>query len=548
MISLQALNRFRTWIAARPSLFRFGAPIVLFGVLLTPSIWMLSVIPPLWRDVDAYVQVTRPPGFETILQYGPLYCFVARIPLYFGYLIDCLRAGAPLPTASFFIHPVLTDWGVFAVLLLQHLSLCFATFWLITETIRLFWIRLLLAVAWAANPLFYTVVHCIGTETLSLILVLLIGAMGLRIIRYSRRVPTKEWLLFSVLLWLCILTRHINAALAGLLPLTFFLLSAYRLTMIRFARSQLLRRWQRLLARQALQSAMFAIAVGISCIILANVSLRGLCYAAKTSYQSTVGFTFLFRLKFLAGLSPQKRNELLDEVTKNTDSGDVKKLISVLRSSFPDESTNWDVTAFKKKAQASFFSPQTDMREEQLYALLNRTARAFLYPPEKIFLSAVGSDFKRSQDVTIPSVVRQLFVATTFYFSHSGIMPDCASLRTFRDTSSAQVMGIFKKHYFQHPKNLSYRAFLFLWCINLVVLGVIAKVPMKKVDTISSYAAALMLVGLFMMVANCFLNVFQPRYTLPMWELTIISVSILSAKTLEYIFSGGKGPSQVALH
>ena len=50
--------------------------------------------------------------------------------------------------------------------------------------------------------------------------------------------------------------------------------------------------------------------------------------------------------------------------------------------------------------------------------MLNRTAQTFLYPPEKIFLGAVASDFRRSQEVTIPTVVRQLFVATTLYFSH----------------------------------------------------------------------------------------------------------------------------------
>jgi hypothetical protein len=50
-----------------------------------------------------------------------------------------------------------------------------------------------------------------------------------------------------------------------------------------------------------------------------------------------------------------------------------------------------------------------------------------------------------------------------------------------------------------------------------------------------------------MMLANCFLTVFQPRFTLPMWELTIISMSILLAKTLEYIFPGGKRRAEVAL-
>jgi hypothetical protein len=547
-ICVRAVGRFTTWITARPGRLKFFASFVLFGVLLTPSIWMLSVIPPLWRDIDAYVQVTHPPGPGTMLQYGPLYCFVARIPLYLGYAIDCVAGGASLPTPSFFVHPILTDSAVLVLLLSQHISLCFATFHLITETTRLFWVRLTLAVAWAANPLFYTFAHCIGTETLSLILVLLIGATGLRIIRYSRRVPGKEWLLFGILLWLCILTRHINATLAGLLPFTFLLLSAYRLIIIGVARSQLLRRWRRLRARRALQKASLAVGVGVTCIVLANISLRGLCYAAKTPYHSTVGFTFLFRLKFLAGLPVEKRNQLLDKVMKNSDSADVRKLIFLLRNSFREENLRWDVAGFKKKAQESLFSPQTDTTEERFYVVLNRTAQTFLYPPKKIFLHAVASDFKRSQEVTIPSVVRQLFVATAFYFSHSEIMPDCASLRTFRDKSSAEVMAIFKKHpYFQHPKNFSYGVLLLLWCVNLALLGVAGKVRMKELAAVSSYTAALTLFGLFMMLANCFLTVFQPRFTLPMWELTIISMSILSAKTLEYIFPGGKRRPEVAL-
>jgi hypothetical protein len=545
-IRLRAVGRYKMWISARPGLLRFGAPTVLVAILLTPSIWMLSVIPPLWRDIDAYVQVTQPLGPGTILQYGPLYCFAARIPLYFGYAIDCVARSAPLPTPGFFVHPTLTDSGVFALLLSQHISLCFATFYLIAETTRLFWVRLVLTVAWAANPLFYTFAHCIGTETLSLILVLLTGATGLRFIRYSRRVPGREWLLFGFLLWLCILTRHINATLTGLLPLTFLLLSAYRLIMIVFARSQLLRRWQRLRARQALQKAMFAVAVGISCIVLANVSLRGLCYAAQIPYHSRVGFTFLFRLKFLAGLSLEKRNQLLDKVIKNTGSADVKRLIPLLRNSFADETPNWDVIAFKNKTEASLFPPQTDPREEKFYLVLNRTVLAFLCPPQAIFLSAVASDFKRSQGLTIPTVVRQLFVATAFYFTHPQIMPGCAPLRTFRGKSSAQVMAIFKKHYFQHPKNLNFRDLLFFWLISLALFVVVAKMRKQPAAEVASYAVGLTLVGLLMMLANCFLTVFQPRFALPMWELMIVSTSILSAKTIEYVAGRTKAPQHFA--
>ena len=153
-ICLRAVGRFTTWISARPGRLKFFASFVLFGVLLAPSIWMLSVIPPLWRDIDAYVQVTQPPGPGTILQYGPLYCFIARIPLYLGHAIDCVRAGAPFPTPAFFIHPIQTDSGVFVLLLSQHLALCSAAFYLIAMASRLLWVRLILAVAWVANPLF----------------------------------------------------------------------------------------------------------------------------------------------------------------------------------------------------------------------------------------------------------------------------------------------------------------------------------------------------------------------------------------------------------
>lgn len=547
-ICLRAVGRFRMWISARPGRIKFCASFVLFAVLVTPSIWMLGMIPPLWRDIDAYVQVTQPPGPGTILQYGPLYCFVARIPLYLGYAIDCVAHGAPLPTPSFFIHPTLTDSGVFSLLLSQHISLCFATFYLIAETTRLFWVRLVLAVAWAANPLFYTVAHCIGTETLSLILVLLIGATGLRIIRYSRRVPGREWLLFGFLLWLCILTRHINATLAGLLPLTFLLLSAYRLIMIGFARSQLLRHWQRSGARQALQNATFAVAVGVSCIVLANVSLRALCYAAKTPYYSTIGPTFLFRLKFLAALPIEKRNELLDKVSNHIDSADVKKLISLLRNSFSDETPSWDVTAFKEKAQATLFSPQADPREEKFNLVLNRTAKAFLWPPQEIYLRAVGIDCRRSQQITIPDVVSFLFVTTRFYFSHAAAMPQCASLVTFRDKNADQIFAIFRTHsYFHHPKDVSHLALSFFWLISLAVFVVMAKMRQQEAAGLASYTVALTLVGLFMILGNCFLTVFQPRFTLPMWELTIISVSILSAKTLQYIFPSGKRWPELAV-
>jgi hypothetical protein len=529
---LRAFQRLRSLPGAKPGLVRLGATTVLIALLLAPSIWMLSVIPPLWRDGDAYIQVIYPPGKATILNFSPLYCFVARIPLYLGYAIDCLRAGSPFPTPGFFLHPILSDSGVFILLLLQHLALGYSAFHLITLASRFFLVRLLLAAAWAANPLFYTFAHCVGAETLSMILLLLVAAAGLRIIRHPRSVPRKEWLVFGVLLWACILTRHINAVLAALIPLTFLLVSAQQLTMIPFTRSQLLRRWRRLRARLDLQKATLAFAVGIGCIVLASASLRGLCYTAQIPYHSTVGFTFLWRLQFLATLPPETRNQFLDKVAGRTSSPDLKKALSLLGETFSD-ARNWDYMpiTFMQRAQPSLFTPKTEA------LMLNRIARAFLYPPDKIFLRAVATDFTRSREATIPNVVNYLFLTTTFYFWTPDFMAGCAPLSTFRDKSPAQIMAIFKKHsYFRRWKSFSYNAFLLFWCTNLSLLALLAKMRKEKVAAVASYATALTLVGLVMVLTNCFLCEFLPRFTLPMWELTIVSASVLLGRIMECLF------------
>jgi hypothetical protein len=521
------------------SLHKLGASFVLIAVLLAPSIWMLSAIPPLWRDVDAYLQLTRPPGPNTILQYGPLYCFVARIPLYLGYAAECLRVGASLPTLSFFAHPVLSDSGVFLLVGSQHLALALTSSYVIAVSTRLLLVRFIIAVAWAANPLFYTLAHCVGGETLSMILVLLIGATGLRIIRQSRNVPKKEWFLIGVLLWLCTLTRQINAVLAGLLPLTLGLLILYRSSAVRFAGCQSRARWNGLRCKQAFQKTMVAVAVGISSIVLANASLRTLCYAVEIPYHSVVGFAFLGRLKFLAALPVEERNQLLDNATKNANSADVKKVISLLRNEFRGGTAKWDIGAFKKRAQASLFPPEGDVAQQQrFYHALNEMVAAFLCPPSKISLSAVATDLKTSQQITIPEVVGFLFVTTKFYFSHREMMPQCASLITFRDKNADQIFALFKSHsYFQHPKKLTYRALFGCWAGLLALFCLITKIRKRDGADLASYSAALTTLGLFIMFANCLLAVFQPRYTIPMWELAIMSVTILFGAIMEYLVS-----------
>ena len=86
---------------------------------------------------------------------------------------------------------------------------------------------------------------------------------------------------------------------------------------------------------QDLQKATVALVIGFSCIALANISLRGLCHAGHIPYEFRVGYTFVWRLKFLAMIPPETRDQLLDKVAKNTASPEVKKVISILREGLP---------------------------------------------------------------------------------------------------------------------------------------------------------------------------------------------------------------------
>ena len=391
--------------------------------------------------------------------------------------------------------------------------------------------RLLLAGAWAANPLFYTFAHSVGSEALGLILVLLFAAVGLRIISYGRRVPRKEWMLFGFLLLLCILTRHVNALLAVLAPVTFLLVTAHSLTMMAFTCSNWRRQALRLRTKQGMRRAGVALAIGFSCIVLANVSLRGLCYATDVPYHFPSGISFLWRLKFLPTLPPEKANELLDRVARDSSAPEFQRVVSQLREAARGE-TDWPSTTFMREAEESLFGSKSKSHEE-FWSVLNRVVLSFLWPPRDVFMSAVLSDFARARLTTIPELTRSLFVHTIFYYSHREAMPGYAALVTFRDRGADEVMNDYKQHAFFHGgKRFSYNG---LWCLWLAVIAVFAVVRKRGSRDVAVwyYALALSLIGLAVMLATCLLCEFQPRYTLPMWQLTIISMTVAFGRSFE---------------
>ena len=154
--------------------------------LFVPSAWMIATIPPLWRDADAYVQLTQDPRVATFWGHSPAYCYVAKIPLFLGAQWERWLGKPPGDQGTDPPQPALTDSGVWLLIVGQHLALCIAGFCFIRTVSNHFWMRLALAAIWASNALFYTFANCIGSETLGLILLISLAERTLRLVALDK--------------------------------------------------------------------------------------------------------------------------------------------------------------------------------------------------------------------------------------------------------------------------------------------------------------------------------------------------------------------------
>ena len=135
----------------RPELSRFSrimAVAVPLLCLATPSFWLMTTVPPLWRDVDAYIQISSSPGPSTILLHGPLYRQLARVPLWIGHR----TTGGSMGFAGFMKDPRLTDAGIYLLLSMQHAGLWLAAFYLLSALSASLLVRVALAIFFASHP------------------------------------------------------------------------------------------------------------------------------------------------------------------------------------------------------------------------------------------------------------------------------------------------------------------------------------------------------------------------------------------------------------
>src|SRR5215471_2526660 len=281
-----------------------------FLVLVIPSLWLILFVPPLWKDVDAYNQTVRPPGMVTILLHAPLYCILSRVPLWFGYLVS---GAGPVVSLGYFIkHSQLTDAGVFALLVLQHVALWLGALYLIYAIAKTLLARLLLTALFATQPLFYSFAHCVGSEALSMILMLFLAGSGARVMLRYPEVRTRHWIIFTALIAGAALTRHINGVLAAVLPITILAIMIER-GLSRLAAQKSDTAANSLIPKTS-KALLISVATGLVGLIFATSVTHLLCWRAHIPWRSTFGYTFLWRFNFLDTIQPPPRHTLLNLV------------------------------------------------------------------------------------------------------------------------------------------------------------------------------------------------------------------------------------------
>jgi hypothetical protein len=520
----ESRNLTKLFTAALPLLF-----------LATPSLWLIWSVPPLWKDVDAYNQTVRPPGLVTILLHGPLYCTLSRVPLWFGYLISGSEPAASL--GHFIKHSQLTDAGVYSLVVLQHIALWCGAVYLIYAIARTLLLRLLFTVLFASQPMFYGFAHCVGSEALSMIIILLLAASGARLMLHYPDVRSHDWIIFTILLAAACLTRHINCVLAAVLPIT--------MTLIMFERG--LRRLvtdDKAIAAANVQFSkawklwLISIATGLIGLFCATTVTHFLCWRAHTPWRSTFGYTFLWRFNFLEPMQPTSRRALLDLVASKCRLPESRQLLELL-AAWIDRNKHWEPGAFIQEAHSDLSESEMKYHSEKFDRVLNEIASGFLYPPAAPIRSATLSDFTLATRSTQGDIIQFLFVSTDYFFSHRDKMPQCSGLKTFREPRD-RLTGAREMSYFHSWNLLSCRA----WSIvGLIVLLSVLVVHYKRVaqnTPLILFAVCLWIVGMAMVLLNCFLAQLQPRFVLPMMELVLLSLIIL----LGVLFNGCESPNR----
>ena len=280
-------------------------------VLSLPSAYLLSIYPPLWKDVDALGQLISPADVTNIYHFPALFCFSARLIVWLGDFFLTWRS----PDLLALQKPTLL--GIYTLVVAQHLALVLSLGLLcktLTKRDRLRGVFVIGSLF--ASSVYASLLLC-GSEAWSICATISLFAFGLRI--YSAQgSETLNWIGYGFSLVFAIGSRHIN------LLLGFWLIGLYlTVSIIRLRLGQQSGLPARPLLKAALALILLSVAVSSNNFLELYLATR-----VGVEPRTTLGRTLSDRIdSFLTQIKPTERAGLVQELTATTTDRNVRLAI-----------------------------------------------------------------------------------------------------------------------------------------------------------------------------------------------------------------------------
>ena len=484
-------------------------------ILLLPSIYILLTVPPLWRDSDGFNEIASTFAPKGIIHWLPGYCLCGRLIVIFFGIAGNLLQGKGLPPLSISITP-LNDLGVYALIVFQHLFLVYSLYYFVRNATDRPMARVLCAAFFAITPWMYVYANCIGSEAFSNPLIILVAALGWNCLQ-APELGTKRLLAYLALLVAASLTRQINGLLVGLLPLA--LLPGAVGELLKVGRPGPVSGLSRLdhSRRLLIFAGIAVITVGLS--IFAQVAL---CWVCRVPFRSTLGQTFEWRLAYWRDLPETDRSLIIRKIDTKIADPAVTDALEGLNQSLSQGDEWKNMFLFYRIDENLNRSGFKDMqlRTWQIDLKLNRIALAVLCSMEPHYLGAVWSDFTQAPLFSQSDLAYSPFILTDWLGTQLGY-PRYGRLRGLASFQHepGYYDALWKRTSYLHLLGGVPMVWMAYAAVALGLVGVTLVPARKLVRLRTSYAVAMVALGLLMVFGSCLTTFSAARFNLPVYSL-----------------------------
>jgi hypothetical protein len=500
--------------------------------LSLPSLYLLLVYPPIWKDVDALAQLIWQAGWGNILHYPPLYCFTGRIPFWLGDCILALLSGQPLPGLNLFREQHPTWLGIELLVIAQHVGLITALTLLVRMAARSPLGRGAITISFIAASSLYAQQQCAGSEAPSVTAIILLTAAGFWVYRLKapsspsspgtpgapgakdgRRSSSRlRWIVFTIALLAAFGTRHINYLFVFWLPLV-------------IAGHLLWSLWQRRrISISDLAKLGIAVACGGFALLADTLIVRVMIAQAGEQYRTDLGFVLIDRVTaFLYKLSDSERAALVEKLVAAESDPIVQVAIraeSKLGVSH-EELANTIQDALRQQG-----IPQNAIQTRSDVSVFH-AALAYLRTLHPKLIDLVLSDFLHGyvrEDNSKLSLNRFLANRTAARMRQEDPQPwqPLDQLHSIDDQKTASAL----------VNRARTDPYLMLWgpipiaVMVLANLGLTILLARRGQGDIAWLTQALLLTSALLYFANCICDYFNDRYTLPLLVCVVAAFAL----------------------